>query len=71
MGKFIIEGGVPLRGRVKISGAKNAVLPIIAASLLTGDKCTIMGMPDLDDVGTICQVLEALGAQLEKGAIQV
>jgi UDP-N-acetylglucosamine 1-carboxyvinyltransferase len=66
LGKFIIEGGVPLRGRVKISGAKNAVLPIIAASLLTGDKCTIMGMPDLDDVGTICQVLEALGAQLEK-----
>lgn len=66
MGKFVLEGGIPLRGTVRISGAKNAVLPILAASLLTGNLCTIKGVPDLEDVRTICQVLEALGAWLER-----
>jgi UDP-N-acetylglucosamine 1-carboxyvinyltransferase len=66
LGRFVLEGGIPLRGTVRISGAKNAVLPILAASLLAGDKCTIKGMPELDDVRTICLVLDALGAQLER-----
>ena len=64
MGKFVIDGGVPLEGTVPIGGAKNAVLPIIAASLLTEGKCTIKGMPQLEDVRTICLVLEALGVKL-------
>ncbi len=65
MGKFVIDGGVPLRGKIPINGAKNAVLPIIAASLLAGEKCTIKGMPQLDDVRTICLVLNALGVKLQ------
>lgn len=65
MGKFVIDGGMPLQGTVPIGGAKNAVLPIIAASLLTGGECTIKGMPQLEDVRTICLVLKALGVKLE------
>ncbi|MGI6575451.1 MAG: UDP-N-acetylglucosamine 1-carboxyvinyltransferase [bacterium] len=65
MAKIIIEGGTPLQGTVTISGAKNAVLPIIAASLLAGSESNISGIPDLEDVRSICLVLEALGAQLE------
>lgn len=63
MSKIIIRGGQPLTGRVKISGAKNAVLPIIAASILAaqGESC-IMETPPLDDVITISHVLTSLGA---------
>lgn len=68
MGRFVINGGVPLQGTIPISGAKNAVLPIIAASLLAGEQCTIKGMPQLDDVRTICLVLKALGVKLEGSA---
>jgi UDP-N-acetylglucosamine 1-carboxyvinyltransferase len=65
LAKIVIEGGVPLQGTVTISGAKNAVLPIIAASLLAESKSKVAGIPDLDDVRSICSVLKALGAQLE------
>lgn len=64
MEKLIIKGGHPLRGRVKISGAKNAVLPIIAATLL-GEKqpSRLDEVPALDDVGTIAEVIQALGVK--------
>src|SRR5690606_16570229 len=55
----------PLRGKVRISGAKNSVLPIIAASLLTDDVCTVEEVPELDDVYTICSVMEALGSKID------
>ncbi|MEX1028562.1 MAG: UDP-N-acetylglucosamine 1-carboxyvinyltransferase [Paenibacillaceae bacterium] len=63
MSAIIVRGGQPLTGRVKISGAKNAVLPIIAASILAsqGTSC-IMETPPLDDVITISHVLTSLGA---------
>lgn len=62
MEKLIINGGRPLRGHVKISGAKNAVLPIIAASLLGQMRPSVIDeVPDLDDVHTIMDVLRSLG----------
>ena len=65
MSKIIVRGGNRLAGRVKISGAKNAVLPVIAASLLaTEGESVIHDAPPLDDVLTISQVLQALGANI-------
>ena len=61
MDKLIIEGGRKLSGTVKISGAKNAVLPVIAASLLASTPSVIEEVPDLDDVRTIAEVLRYLG----------
>lgn len=64
MEKLIIHGGHELHGRVKISGAKNAVLPIIAATLLAQDKpCVLDEVPYLNDVCTIAEVLRQLGAK--------
>lgn len=61
MEKLIIQGGRRLSGTVKISGAKNAVLPVIAASLLASTPSVIEEVPDLDDVRTITEVLQYLG----------
>lgn len=66
MEKLIVTGGTKLVGSVKISGAKNAVLPVIAASLLANAESTLMEIPDLDDVNTICEVLEHLGVKVVK-----
>ena len=66
MEKLIINGGKPLRGRVKISGAKNAVLPIIAAALLGQEMPSkLEEVPALDDVHTLSAVLEQLGVRAE------
>ena len=64
MDSFLIKGGVPLHGEVQISGAKNAVLPIMAATLLTGEPCVIHGVPNLSDVKFMGQILAWLGAQV-------
>src|SRR3954467_10338549 len=64
MDSLLIKGGVPLHGEVKISGAKNAVLPIMAATLLTGETCVIRRVPDLSDVGFMAKILSSLGAQV-------
>lgn len=61
MEKLIINGGRRLTGTVKITGAKNAVLPIIAAALLGTSPSTLQDIPDLDDVRTISEVLGSLG----------
>ena len=64
MEKLIIKGGHPLRGRVKISGAKNAVLPIIAATLLGQVQPSRLDeVPALDDVETIAEVIQSLGVK--------
>jgi len=63
MDKLIINGGKPLEGTVHISGAKNAVLPAIAASLLSDGTSTISNVPQLRDVSTMCRLLRILGAQ--------
>lgn len=65
MDSLLIKGGVPLRGEVEISGAKNAVLPILAATLLTGAPCVIRRVPNLSDVGYMGQILTWLGAKVE------
>jgi len=65
MDKLVIEGGVALKGEVKISGAKNAVLPILAATLLTDKKCVIKNVPRLNDVYTMLRILSALGMKTD------
>ena len=68
-----IKGGAPLRGEVHISGSKNAVLPILAATLLTEDTCVIHRVPDLSDVKHLCKILRTLGAEVneDKGCITI
>lgn len=68
MEKLIITGGNRLTGTVKISGAKNAVLPIIAASLLGTSPSTLEEIPDLEDVRTFTHVLEHLGVETQREA---
>jgi UDP-N-acetylglucosamine 1-carboxyvinyltransferase len=62
---WLIEGGVPLRGEVTIGGAKNAALPILAATLLTKEECILTNVPDLSDIGTMVSLLRSLGADVE------
>lgn len=64
MDTFLIKGGVPLHGEVTISGAKNAVLPIMAATLLTSEPCVIRRVPKLSDVRFMGQILTWLGAKV-------
>src|SRR5213075_1643766 len=65
MESLSIKGGVPLHGEVTISGAKNAVLPIMAATLLTAERCVIRRAPDLSDVKFMAKILMSLGAKVE------
>lgn len=65
MDKIIVRGGKALKGNVKVSGAKNAVLPIIAAAILAEEgTCVISDVPALDDVKTICDLLKSMGISL-------
>ena len=64
MAKIVISGGEPLKGDVWISGAKNAVLPILAATLLADEPMTIGNVPHLHDVTTTMEVLGQMGVQL-------
>ncbi len=68
MDKIVIEGGVPLRGAVEVSGAKNAALPIIAASLLAEGEHVIRNVPDLADVRTLGRLLGHMGCSVERAA---
>ena len=61
----LIEGGVPLRGDVTISGSKNAALPMLAACLLTRQECTLSNVPNLSDVRVMVKLLTALGAEVD------
>ena len=62
-----IEGGRPLRGTVRISGAKNAALPAMAASLLSGDDCVLENVPAIADVAVMAELLRRLGAVVDEG----
>ena len=64
MEKLLISGGKPLKGEVRISGAKNSVLPILAASLLTDEEVVIGNVPHLQDVTTTISLLTEMGATL-------
>ncbi|RJO73042.1 MAG: UDP-N-acetylglucosamine 1-carboxyvinyltransferase [Myxococcales bacterium] len=67
MDKFIIHGGAALAGTVRVSGSKNAALPILMASILNGSTSVIKNAPDVWDVDTTLRLLRQLGAQAERG----
>ncbi len=73
MDKLIIEGGVKLKGEVRVSGAKNSVLPILAATLLTDEPCVIKDVPNLRDTNTMFKILRSLGknVEFEKGRVRI
>jgi len=73
MDSFLIKGPTRLEGTVSISGAKNAVLPLMAASILTGGVCRMENVPDLRDTRSMMDLLEVLGAscKLEDGVLTV
>jgi UDP-N-acetylglucosamine 1-carboxyvinyltransferase len=64
MNKFLISGGIPLHGEVHASGAKNAVLPILASALLADEPVTVSNVPHLKDVTTMLELLGRMGAEL-------
>ncbi|MFN7505222.1 MAG: UDP-N-acetylglucosamine 1-carboxyvinyltransferase, partial [Limnobacter sp.] len=63
MDSFLVRGGKPLHGEVSISGAKNAALPILCASLLTAEPVTITNVPRLRDINTCLRLLGSMGVQ--------
>lgn len=65
MDKLVIQGGVPLNGEVSISGAKNAALPILCASLLTEGPLTLGNVPQLHDIATMGKLLTHMGVKIE------
>jgi len=71
MSKFVIEGGRPLRGEIRVTGNKNAALPIIAATVLTDQECVIKNVPDIRDVGIMLELLRDLGKSVERPAKDV
>lgn len=64
MYKILVKGGNALKGKIKVGAAKNSVLPIIAATLLSDKKCAFNDVPLLNDVYVICDVLKSLGADI-------
>ena len=64
MEKLVITGGTPLKGEVTISGAKNAAVALLPATLLINGICTINNLPNISDVKIYCEILEALGAKI-------
>ncbi|PAW78833.1 MAG: UDP-N-acetylglucosamine 1-carboxyvinyltransferase [Verrucomicrobia bacterium Tous-C9LFEB] len=73
MDKLVVTGGHKLKGRVTISGSKNSALPILAATLLTPEKCTIHNVPDLSDIRFMLAILRFLGSEVtfEHGTVTV
>ena len=65
MEKFVITGGKPLRGEVTISGAKNAAVGILPATILAADICVVENLPDISDVAVSLKILSVLGAQIK------
>jgi hypothetical protein len=63
--RFLITGGIPLQGTVVIDGAKNSALSIMAACLLTSDKCILENVPQLKDVYSMIEVIKTLGVKVE------
>jgi UDP-N-acetylglucosamine 1-carboxyvinyltransferase len=66
MDKLKIRGGAPLRGEIPVAGAKNAALPIIAASLLTADELVVTNVPELADISTMARLLRGMGVAVER-----
>lgn len=66
MSKFIIQGGKKLEGEVKISGSKNAALPILAATLLNAGKTVLYNVPEIQDVQTMYEIIKDIGGKVSK-----
>jgi len=66
MERFVVEGGRRLEGTIRPGGNKNAALPILAACLLTDEPVTLRNLPDIQDVRVMLQILEGLGASVER-----
>lgn len=66
MAKFVIQGGKRLSGKIRVAGAKNAVLPMLSATLLTEEECEITNVPQILDVGNFLEILKDLGAKVER-----
>ena len=66
MGAYLIRGGTPLRGAVQICGAKNSVLPILAATLATGSQCVLHNCPVISDVDAAVEILRSLGCRVRR-----
>ena len=66
MQQIVIRGGNPLHGRVEISGAKNAALPLMVATLLTDGPCELANVPALGDIQTISTLLQGLGVRVQR-----
>ncbi len=64
MERFVIRGGNKLNGKITISGAKNAALPIIAASVFAGEPCRIENVPEISDVRMMAKILRFIGAEV-------
>jgi UDP-N-acetylglucosamine 1-carboxyvinyltransferase len=71
MDKLVIEGGKRLSGTVQVNGAKNAALPMLAATLLTEEKCIIHNVPPLRDVQTMVKILRSLGVRVQMQDSQI
>lgn len=68
MDMFVVEGGQRLSGRARIGGAKNAALPIMAASLASDGPLQLVDVPDLVDVSTLSKLLQTLGVAVDRSA---
>lgn len=66
--KYLINGGKKLKGELEISGAKNAVLPILAASVINGEESIINGYPNLRDVDIMIEILKSIGCRVKKSS---
>ncbi len=64
--QYMIEGGKPLHGTVTISGAKNAAVAILPATLLVDGTCRIENVPDISDVRLLLEILDSMGAQIRR-----
>lgn len=66
MEKLLVRGGTTLKGQVEISGSKNAILPIMAASLMSSGEVTLNGVPELEDISVMSEALTILGAKVKR-----
>ena len=74
MDKLLIQGGVPLAGEIRVSGAKNAALPVLCASLLTADTLRVTNIPQLRDVSTMLQLIRQMGVEFvigDNGGVEI
>ncbi len=71
MGCYTIEGGNPLRGSVRVQGAKNSALPILAATVAVGAPCVIHNCPDLSDIDYTVKILKSLGCEVHRSASSI